>query len=189
MPGASCLSTTAKARAGRREPEIWTFLALRAYLDCLSFGESRYLPSIPLDWSRIAFHKRLGGFSRGTVAAPRPLMDAVDWAHPFAPVTLWLHGAPCFDWICWISAPLLFITSSYGRHGISCCARETPRKLGGMSCGLWGGGADAGQARYFTLLVTRSPILRVLHVSRERETRSPRERQNEINTENRDECH
>ena len=126
MPGASCLSTTAKARAGRREPEIWTFLALRAYLDCLSFGESRYLPSIPLDWSRIAFHKRLGGFSRGTVAAPRPLMDAVDWAHPFAPVTLWLHGAPCFDWICWISAPLLFITSSYGRHGISCCARETP---------------------------------------------------------------
>ena len=134
MPGASCLSTTAKARAGRREPEIWTFLALRAYLDCLSFGESRYLPSIPLDWSRIAFHKRLGGFSRGTVAAPRPLMDAVDWAHPFAPVTLWLHGAPCFDWICWISAPLLFITSSYGRYGISCCARETP-----MDAGRFGG--------------------------------------------------
>ena len=126
MPSASCLSTTAKARAGRREPEIWTFLALRAYLDCLLFGESRYLPSIPLDWPRIAFHKRLGGFSRGTVAAPRPLMDAVNWTHPFAPVTLWLHGAPCFDWICWISAPFLLITSSYGRHGISCCARETP---------------------------------------------------------------
>ena len=126
MPGASCLSTTAKARAGRREPEIWTFLALRAYLNCPSFGESRYLPSIPLDWPRIAFHKRLGGFSRGTVAAPRPLMNAVTWAHPVAPVSLWLHGAPCFDWICWISAPFLFITSSYGRHGISCCARETP---------------------------------------------------------------